>query len=139
MWPDRVEGKIFSSSNKKIIKKAYKLAKKGKIANDSIVNYLNKSSQLNVKLESGTFEKDKHPYLKNQSWNKGVNKPVLIGEKYVFVIVDKELPKQPKKLSEAKGMITADYQDYLEKEWLKELEKKHKIVVNKEVLYSIIK
>jgi peptidyl-prolyl cis-trans isomerase SurA len=42
-----------------------------------------------------------------------------------------------KELAEAKGIITSDYQTYLEKEWLAELEKKHKIVVYKDVLYSI--
>ena len=139
MWPDRIDGKIFSSSNKKIAKKAYKLEKKGKIASDSIANYLNKDSQLNIKLETGVFEKDTHDFLKGQNWKKGVNKPRLINGKYVFVVVNKEMPKAPKQLSEARGIITADYQEYLEKKWLEELKAKHKIEVNKEVLYSITK
>lgn len=137
IWPDRVEADIFSSNDKKIIKSAYKLAKKGKIKSDSIVNFLNKSSQLNIKLESGVFETESHEYLKNQEWKSGLNKAQMIDGKYVFCNIKKQLPSQPKKLSEARGLITAAYQEFLEKEWLSELEKKHKIVVNNAVLYSI--
>jgi peptidyl-prolyl cis-trans isomerase SurA len=43
----------------------------------------------------------------------------------------------PKTLSEAKGVITADYQGYLEANWIAELEKKYKVEVFKDVLYSI--
>ncbi len=139
VWPNRIEGKIFSASNKKTAKKAYKLAKKGQIANDSIANYLNADSQLNIKLESGIFEISEHEYLKNTDWKTGLNKVKSIGNKYVFVIQDKNLPSAPKKLNEAKGLITASYQEYLEKEWLDQLESKFKIEVNKEVLYSITK
>ena len=139
VWPNRIEGKIFSASSKKIAKKAYKLAKKGKIANDSIANYLNADSQLNIKLETGVFVVSEHEYLKNNDWKTGLNKVKSIGNKYVFVIKDKDLPSAPKQLDEAKGLITAAYQEYLEKEWLKQLEGKFKIEVNKDVLYSITK
>jgi len=139
VWPNRIEGKIFSTSSKKTAKKAYKLAKKGKIANDSIVNYLNKESQLNIKLESGTFEKETHEFLKSTTWKNGLNKVKGINNKYVFVIIDKDLPSAPKKLNEAKGLITASYQEYLETEWLNELQNKFKIEVNNDVLYSITK
>ena len=138
-WPDRIEGAIFSSNSKSIAKSAYKLVKKNKIKNDSIVNYLNQDSQLNIKLESGTFNTNDHIYLTNQTWNKGLNKIKLIDNKYVFVNVKNSLPSQPKKLTEAKGLITAAYQEHLEKEWLTELEKKFEISVNDEVLYAITK
>lgn len=137
VWPDRIEAEIFSTNNKNISKQAYKLAKKGKIKSDSIVNYLNKSSQLNVKLESGIFDTEDNDLLKGQNWNKGLNKVRLIEDKYVFCKITQILPSQPKKLEEARGLITAAYQEYLENEWLTELTKKHKIVVNEAVLYSI--
>lgn len=139
MWPNRLEGEIFSSTNKKTIKKAYKLVKKGLIKSDSIVNFLNKDSQLNIKLESGIFESNEHQFIKNQTWGTGLNKTKMIDDKFVFCNVKQSLVAQPKQLDEAKGLITAAYQEYLETEWLKELEAKHKIVVNDAVLYSITK
>ena len=42
-----------------------------------------------------------------------------------------------KDFNDAKGSATSDYQNHLEKEWLNSLAKKHTIVINEEVLYSI--
>jgi peptidyl-prolyl cis-trans isomerase SurA len=42
-----------------------------------------------------------------------------------------------KELNEAKGTVTSDYQSYLEKTWLEELAKKHKITINEATLYSL--
>ena len=70
----------------------------------------------------------------------GLNKPQLIDAtngKYSFVIIDKKLPSQVKELKEAKGLITAAYQDYLETTWLDELRKKYPVTIDKEILYSI--
>ena len=92
MWPDRVDAKIFASSNKKTINTAYKLVKKGKIGHDSIVNYLNKESQLNIKFENGRFVENEKEVIKDFSWATGLNKPKLIDElegKYSFVIIEK--------------------------------------------------
>jgi len=140
MWPDRVDAKIFTSSNKKTINTAYKLVKKGKIGHDSIVNYLNKESQLNIKFENGRFVENEKEVIKDFSWATGLNKPKLIDElegKYSFVIIEKKLPSQVKQLKEAKGLITAAYQDYLESTWLDSLRKKYPIQINKDILYSI--
>lgn len=139
VWPDRVDAKIFTSSNSKTIKTAYKLVKKGAIKNDSIVNYLNKDSQLNVKFEDGIFVEAEKEIIKDFAWKEGLNKPQSIDGKYSFVVIDEKLPSQVKELKEARGIITAAYQDYLEKVWLDELIKKYPITVNMEVLYTIKK
>jgi peptidyl-prolyl cis-trans isomerase SurA len=44
-----------------------------------------------------------------------------------------------KELSEAKGPVTSDYQNYLEKTWLDELAKKYRVTLNYDVLYSLDK
>ncbi|MFT5600868.1 MAG: peptidyl-prolyl cis-trans isomerase SurA [Flavobacteriales bacterium] len=137
MWEDRVKARIFTSTDKKVIKKAYKLVKKGDIQSDSIVNYLNADSQLNCDLESGLFETESHEILSKTTYKKGLNKPVLVDNKYVLIAIDEQLPSRPKKLNEAKGAYTAAYQEYLEKMWLEELAAKYAVEVDNEVLYSI--
>jgi peptidyl-prolyl cis-trans isomerase SurA len=42
-------------------------------------------------------------------------------------------------LKEARGYAVAEYQEFLEKQWIEELAKKYKLVVNKDVLKSIVK
>ena len=49
----------------------------------------------------------------------------------------KLIPPCIKTLSEARGIVTADYQNQLEKEWIEELRSKYKITINQDVLESI--
>jgi peptidyl-prolyl cis-trans isomerase SurA len=44
-----------------------------------------------------------------------------------------------KEFNEAKGIVTSDYQNFMEQTWLEELEKKHKITFNFDLLYSLDK
>ena len=136
-WSERADVEIFSSNNSKIIKKAFKLKKKGKLKNDSIINFLNNDSQLNLQFEEGKKTLTDHPVLKNEQWKQGINKPKIIDNKYHFVVIRNKIPAGPKKLNEAEGTITAAYQQYLEKEWLKELADRYPIEINYDVLYSI--
>lgn len=57
----------------------------------------------------------------------------------VFVDVIGIIEPAPKTLDEAKGIITADYQNYLEKEWIKQLRAKYPVSVNQDVLNSFAK
>ena len=47
------------------------------------------------------------------------------------------VPPSPKTLDESRGLVTAAYQDALEKAWITELRGKYTVVTNKDVLYSI--
>jgi peptidyl-prolyl cis-trans isomerase SurA len=60
-------------------------------------------------------------------------------EKYnaTLVYLNRVLPPAPKELAEVKGLVTAEYQNYLEKEWIKELRVKYPFTVNKDVFESI--
>ena len=62
-----------------------------------------------------------------------------INNTIVFVKVKKVLKAEPKKLNEIRGVVTSDYQTYLEKLWLDELRKKYQVSVNEPVLRSLIK
>ena len=53
--------------------------------------------------------------------------------------VEKILDPSIKKLSEARGYVVADYQDFLEKQWLSELKKAYKVQTSKKVFKSLIK
>lgn len=44
---------------------------------------------------------------------------------------------QPEKVADVGGNLIADYQDFLEKEWIEGLRAKYEVVVNKEVLEDI--
>jgi len=56
-----------------------------------------------------------------------------------FYKVEELLPARKKELNEARGYIIADYQDQLEREWVKNLRKRYPVKVNKKVLAKLIK
>jgi peptidyl-prolyl cis-trans isomerase SurA len=58
---------------------------------------------------------------------------------YTFRKMEKILKPSNKSLDEARGYVIADYQDFLEKEWVSELEKKYNYQLDKSVLDSLIK
>ena len=51
--------------------------------------------------------------------------------------MDKLLAPTPKSYQDSKGLVTADYQTYLEKEWIESLKKKYAVTIDKSVLATI--
>jgi peptidyl-prolyl cis-trans isomerase SurA len=51
--------------------------------------------------------------------------------------VKEVLAAREREFSEAKGLVTAAYQNQMEAEWLAQLRKKYSIQINEEVLHSL--
>jgi len=137
MWGERVEAIIYSCSDEVVANKLKKLLKKkGKKAytNDDLLKMLNAESQLALKIEEGKFSKGDNEDVDKTSWINGASATYKKNENVVIVKIKKVLASEPKQLNEIKGLITSDYQNYLENEWVKALKSKYKVVVDKEVL-----
>ena len=114
-WPNRVIAEVFTSKDKKQIKKAYSLKKKGLISNDSIAKKLSLKSNNKLQFSKTTLDSFEEYNTTYESLTKGLNKPVFINDQWLFINVIEKLPKRPKYLSEAEGLIVSAYQNYLEK------------------------
>ena len=136
-YPNRVNATVFSSSSKKIIKKAYSLKKKGNISNDSIIKILNKENPLNISFENKLIEDFKVYNSSYEDLEKGINNPTLINNKWFFIYAKEKLDQRQKELKEAEGIIVSAYQNYLEESWIKSLKKKYAIKIDYNTLYSI--
>lgn len=136
MWGARIDGTIYETVSADNAQKIYELTLKG-LSSDSINKIINKGTELNMKAKSGKFETDKTASIAGQNLVVGPNKPYIVDGKNYIVVVNEKIAPSQKELSEAKGIITSDYQNYLEQEWLKELESKHTIKVYENVLYSL--
>lgn len=136
MWPERVEAMLYTCLDEKTAEQARKMLAEGK-SRSEIASELNKDSQLFFQAEEGVFAKEDRDVLAKIAWTKGMSPNVSINGQVMFVEVRNVLPPAPKKLSECRGMVTSEYQNYLEAEWIKELRSKYKVTVNKDVLYSI--
>ncbi|MFM2286674.1 MAG: hypothetical protein RLZZ543_2171, partial [Bacteroidota bacterium] len=141
MWGDRVEAVVYKSKDAATAKATRKMvakrAKKG-TSIDEIKAQINKSSQLNLQVEEGTFSKGENESVDAVNWVVGITPDKVNADGSVtFVEVRKVLEPAPKSLQEARGLITADYQTFLEQEWIKELQKKYKVEVKQAVFDSI--
>lgn len=136
-WGKRYNAYIYECSNEDISKKVAAMLKNDTISSRTVINTINKDSELNLRVRTGKLEVESTPYLKGHDLKKGVNPAYVFDGKYYIVKVDEILEPTQKTMAEAKGAATSDYQTYLEKEWLTEIAKKHPIVIHEQVLYSL--
>ena len=138
LWAERAEVTTYKCLNAKVAAEVRKLLKLNK-SEKEIVEAVNKTSQLNVSVENVTYLKGENKDV-DANWKKGVAEKDIKNEKedkVLVLVVNKVLPKSPKQLNECRGMVTADFQNYLESEWLSYLKKKYIVKVNEDVLSSI--
>jgi len=133
------KGSIISCRNNVTFKIAKSLVRKSNT--DSIDKYLR--SRLNdsiqyVKIEKGLFAKGENKVIDKEVFK---SKEDLIPSKdFPFVFVSgKMLKKTPEDYTDVRGLVTADYQEYLEKEWIKTLRAKYKVIVDQNILKTVKK
>lgn len=137
MWDERADAVVYTCADAKVAKQVRDLMKKKKTEKE-IITEVNKNSQLNLQTESHLFSKGENEFV-DKSWTPGTSADIASPKdnKVVIVVVNKLLKPEPKSYQDAKGMVTADYQSYLEKEWLKELHAKYPVSIDKNVLSTV--
>lgn len=138
-WGNRVDADIFECNSRENAAETLKLLAVDTLTTPEVVRMVNETSVLNVKYRRGKYDIEKTAYLADSpaALKDGINPIYEVGGKFYLVRVVEKLPAGLKEFDEAKGAITSDYQNHLEKEWLKEIEQKHKVVIHHEALYSI--
>ena len=138
MWPDRAEVVIYTCANDEIANKLRKMLESGKSPSEAAAE-LNQGTQLNLQTEGGLFAREDREVLGKIKWTEGLSVNVPMNGQVIVVDIAELLNKSPKKLSESRGLVTSEYQNFLDKMWVEELRKTHTYKVNTEVLYSIAK
>ncbi|MCX6286559.1 MAG: peptidylprolyl isomerase [Bacteroidetes bacterium] len=136
MWGQRVEAAVFTLKNPALAQKVKNFVKSG-LKEDDILKEINSDTANVLSFESGKFSRKDNPYIDTVAWTPGISKDITVKDGIVFVNIKRILKPEPKTLNEARGLITADYQNYLEKEWIRYLRAKYPVVVNREVLAKI--
>lgn len=137
LWKDRIDAMVYECLDKNIANQVVKMLKNDTITSKHILEKLNAKSELNLKVKTNKYEISEVPYLKGRSFKVGTNPSYEFGGKFYVIKVNALLPTGPKLLSDAKGLITSDYQNYLEKVWLEELTKKYTFKINEKIIYSL--
>jgi peptidyl-prolyl cis-trans isomerase SurA len=137
MWGDRVDATLVTSFSEEAVKKARTMAKDGKTG-EEIKEAFASDSLLNINVVDKKFERSSNDIIGKINWEKGVSKIVKDENgQSGFAIIHQLVGPEPKSLNEARGLITADYQNYLEKEWIEQLREKYPVTIHQAVLHEI--
>lgn len=96
----------------------------------------NNDSVLRIRVEKGIFKEgdnafiDKMVFKKDTTVNSLKNFPI-------DAVYGKLLKRKPESYEDVRGLVTADYQDQLEKQWVAELRKKYPVEIYRDVLKTV--
>ncbi|QHL88799.1 OmpA family protein [Nibribacter ruber] len=104
----------------------------------TLADQYNQSNPLALQVMSRKFQKGENKALDQVNWQPGTYTTTVDGRS-VLVKIDQIEPAGPKALNETRGAVISDYQNYLEKEWVKELRQKYPVSVNQAEVEKLIK
>jgi len=143
-WNERAVSTRYTlkSSAKDQISQIREFAKTHK-KNEVLVRF-NKDDDQIISAEEITIEKGKSPEASQlgPQWKQGqISNTILnpASNDMEFFKIEKILPVSPKALDESRGYIIADYQDFLEKEWVDNLKNKYPVQIIKNIFEGLVK
>ena len=101
----------------------------------AIEENLPKDSVRTVRVEVGIFAAGDNAWVDSLAFGQGEGGKLRRG----FVVADivGEVIDAPQTYKDVKGLVTADYQKFLEEKWVKSLRKKYKVKIDKDVLKTV--
>ena len=131
------KGRIIYCKNSETLKAAQAIIKKSN--NDSIDKFLTtrlNDSIKNVRIEKGIFVQGENKEVDYQIFKqKEKNEP---SKEYPFaLVIGKTIKTEPEDYTDVRGLVTADYQEFLEQEWIKTLKAKYNVKIENDILKTI--
>ncbi|NCA86423.1 MAG: hypothetical protein EOM83_12760 [Clostridia bacterium] len=139
LWGERLNATVITADKRVDAEKALELINNG-MKPEELADVLVDDKPLNVVVVTKKFSKGDNEYVDKVDWKTGTS-PVYSGTagNFGFVVTEGTVAPENKSLSEARGLITADYQNYLEAQWIKDLRAKYPVNVNQDVLQGLEK
>ena len=134
----RYKGSIIYAKNEVAAKAAKQIVKSAHP--DSVLSYLNQrvnvDSVMYVRVERGIWEAGKNSAVDKYGF-KSKTAEYTPSEEFPIVVPVGKVIKSPQEYTDERAKVTTDYQDYLEKAWIKTLREKYPVVINEEVWAEI--
>ncbi len=141
-WRERAEVSFYTikSEAKDQLNAIRKMA--GKKSTSAVLEKFNKDGKSILTVRRDLFEKGKNKLIDALPWKPGSISEAEVNSQdksLIFLKIEKIVPVTAKSLSEARGYAVAEYQDYLERKWLKDLATSYKIEVNQKIFDKMVK
>jgi peptidyl-prolyl cis-trans isomerase SurA len=98
----------------------------------------NADSVIRIRVEKGIFKKGDNALVDSAVFKKDTTVTKL-KDYPIDAVYGKILKKGPEDYTDVRGLVVADYQEQLEKEWVADLRRKYTFTVNNEVLETVNK
>lgn len=105
--------------------------------NETLRTTFNSDSILRIRVEKGIFKKGDNSIVDKYEFKTDVEIKEMKG--YPNTATYGKLINKPETYTDVKGLVVADYQEKLEKEWVADLRKKYTVEVDKAVLATVNK
>lgn len=135
---DRIEGAVYVCRDDSVALAVRKAIKSKKNTTAVLLKNFNARDPLSLRIIEGKLEKQAHEVLSLVEWKKGLSPDLVHNGQKVFVRINRLIPPCLKELSEIRGLVTSDYQQQLETEWVQSLEIKYKVDIHRDVFQSIL-
>ena len=135
-WDKRVDAVVFSALNEKVTAQVKQMLQEDKDLKE-IIEEVNRPSQLNLRYENKKYSTGENEMIDQINWEKGISKNVTLNGRTQFVQIKEILEPTYKTLDDSRGLITSDYQYFLEKEWIAKLRSDNKFEVDKKILKEL--
>ncbi|WP_276497818.1 peptidylprolyl isomerase [Pontibacter litorisediminis] len=104
----------------------------------ALAESLNKDNPLAVQIAEKKFQRGDNKALDAVEWKKGTYTTQQNGREYLIIIKDVLEPAY-KELSEVRGPVISDYQNYLEEQWVQELRSKYPVNVKEDEVEKLVR
>ena len=96
----------------------------------------NGDSVIRIRVEKGIFKKGDNALIDREVFKKDTT-VTAVKDYPIDAVYGKLLKKGPEDYTDVRGLVVADYQDLLEKQWVEELRRKYTFTVNEDVLKTV--
>ena len=105
---------------------------------DVLRTTFNNDSVLRIRVEKGIFKEGDNAFIDKIVFKKDTTVTQL-KDFPIDAVYGKLLKKKPDSYEDVRGLVTADYQEMLEKQWVAELRRKYPVEIYRDVLETINK
>jgi peptidyl-prolyl cis-trans isomerase SurA len=106
--------------------------------NEALRKTFNNDSVIRIRVEKGLFKKGDNKLIDREVFKQQDVKVDSV-KGYPIDATYGKLLKKPEDFTDVRGLVTADLQNELEKQWVADLRKKYTFTVNEEVLKTVNK
>jgi peptidyl-prolyl cis-trans isomerase SurA len=136
-----MDGKVYSlkmTNGMKQLSSAYSRFSRTGDPDSKMIKKFNTRGDTMLSIYEGSWKRGANPAMETFEWKPGIHQ-AQIGGYPALVSVKKITPPSPLPLSEVRGEMISEYQDYLEKEWIRQLKEKYTVKIEKNVLDEVRK